>query len=88
MTGAALQEIQANLIAAYLEVSELQSHFEMKDADFAVLRDHLDAIARTVEEMGEIRTASHSDDYEHGSPAPSASYPASNSSPAERPSTL
>jgi len=53
MPNDALQAIQADLIAAAVEIHEIQSHFQMKDADFAVLRDHLDAIGRKVEEMGE-----------------------------------
>ena len=70
MPNDALRAIQADLIAASIEIEFIRSHFEMKDADFAVLRDHLDAIGRKVEEMGEATssgTTPNRPDYAFGS---------------------
>lgn len=91
MATDASQEIRAELIAAYVEVDAHLAEWRsrgMVEADVAFLKDHLDAIGRMVEEALSAHRADDTSDYARGSEAPSASYPASSRSPAERPSTL
>lgn len=75
MATDALQEIRASLIAADVEIEFIRSHFGMKDADFAVLKDHLDAIGRMVEEALSSDRAPNMSDCGGAQPSTFLAYP-------------